>query len=269
MSWAKNNSCPKVKNKDRIRIIFQYVQDDEQLFGASKPQIDQTPINAYYQVEKKVSTKMNVIIKKGLIMKLSGMLIIILLSHLYALNLQAQMYEWTDEKGVKHYSNVSPTESADEVNKKQEEKDKQSPGNTRRPVEKRSTFRKKTFTPKADEPESKKDSPADDEQISEEDFFANLNLEIEKFPVTMDELISAENARLQKIKKYSRDNNIERKDLVQIEKNRLQKAIEDLEAAPLRKFGNFQIKRTQLTYYRYRLRDLENSPETYFGDSPE
>ena len=53
-------------------------------------------------------------------MKLTRVLIIILLSYLYALSLQAQLYEWTDEKGVKHYSNVAPSESAPEVKKRQE-----------------------------------------------------------------------------------------------------------------------------------------------------
>jgi hypothetical protein len=202
-------------------------------------------------------------------MKLPGILIIIVLSNLYALNLRAQLYEWTDERGVKHYSNVSPTESAEEVKKKQEKKENRSPGTTPRPVENKNTFKRKTFTPKEDEPESKYDSPSDAEQDSEEKFYSNLNLDLEKFPVTQDDLINEENARLQEIKKYSEKNNIKREDIIQKEKNRLIKAIEDLNAAPLSKFGSLKNKRRQLTYYRYRLEALENSPETYFGDLPE
>jgi hypothetical protein len=202
-------------------------------------------------------------------MKRVGVLIVILLSNLYALGLQAEMYEWTDERGVKHYSNVSPTESAEGFKKKQEKKENRSPGNTSRPVEKTKTFKRKTFSPQKYDPESESDSPSDAEQDSEADFFTNLNLDLEQFPITQDDLINAENARLQLIKKYSEENNIEREELIQIEKNRLKKAIEDLEAAPLDKFGSLKNKRRQLTYYRYRLDALENSPETYFGDLPE
>ena len=202
-------------------------------------------------------------------MKLPGIFIIIILFNLYALHLRAQLYEWTDERGVKHYSNVSPTESAEEFKKKDEKQDNRSPGDTRRPAENRNSIKRKTFTPKADEPERKKDAPSDVEQESEEDFFSDLNLDLEQFPVTQDDLINEETSRLQKIKKYSEKNNIKREDIIQKEKSRLIKAIEDLNAAPLSKFGSLQNKRRQLAYYRYRLEALENSPETYFGDLPE
>jgi hypothetical protein len=72
---------------------------------------------------------------------------------------------------------------------------------------------------------------------------------------------------LQKIKKYSEENSIKHEDIIQREKNRLLKAIEDLQSAPLDKFGSQGNKRRQIGYYQYRLEELLKSPETYFGGS--
>lgn len=200
-------------------------------------------------------------------MKLTRVLIIILLSYLYSLSLQAQMYEWTDEKGVKHYSNVAPSESVEEIKKKQENKENRPPGNTRRIVEKTKTFKKKRSPPKKAVPVPEKGSTSGAEQNSEEDFSAKLNLKLEQFPVTQDDLINEEKARLQKIKNYSEKNSIKREDIIQREKNRLLKAIKDLQGAPLDKFGSYDNKRRQIGYYQYRLEELLKSPETYFGGS--
>ena len=200
-------------------------------------------------------------------MKFTRVLIIILLSYLYASHIQAQMYEWTDEKGVKHYSNVEPSESVEEIKKKQEDKKNRSPGKPRSSVEKQKTFKKKRSAPKKGAPEPEKESGSDAEQNSEEDFSAKLNLKFEQFPITQDDLINEEKTRLQKIKKYSEENGIKNKDMIQLEKNRLLKAIKDLQDAPLDKFGSTDNKRRQIGYYRYRLEELLKSPETYFGGS--
>ena len=200
-------------------------------------------------------------------MKLTRVLIIILLSYLYSLSLQAQMYEWTDEKGVKHFSNVEPSESVEEINKKQENKENTAQGKTRSIVEKRKTFKKKKSTPKKAVPEPEKESTPGAEQNSEEDFSAKLNLKLEQFPVTQDDLINEEKARLQEIKNYSGKNSINREDIIQREKNRLLKAIKDLQGAPLDKFGSYDNKRRQIGYYQYRLEELLKSPETYFCGS--
>ena len=200
-------------------------------------------------------------------MKLTRVLLIILLSYLYSSSLQAQLYEWTDEKGVKHYSNVAPSESVEEIKKKQENKDNRSPGKTRRNIQKRKTFKKRRSTPKKAVPETGKGSTSGAEQNPEEDFSAKLNLKLEQFPITQKDLINEEKARLQKIKKYSDENSIKREDIIQKEKNRLLKAIEDLQEAPLDKFGSRDNKRRQIGYYRYRLEELLKSPETYFGGS--
>ena len=200
-------------------------------------------------------------------MKLTRVLIIILLSYLYALSLQAQLYEWTDEKGVKHYSNVAPSESAPEVKKRQENRENRPPGKTSSIVEKRKTFKKKKSPPKKTEPVPDKESASGAEQNSEKDFSAKMNLELEQFPITQDDLINEEKARLQEIKKYSEENSIKREDIIQREKNRLLKAITDLQGAPLDKFGSQDNKRRQIGYYQYRLEELLNSPETYFGGS--
>ncbi len=200
-------------------------------------------------------------------MKLTRVLIIILLSYLYALNIQAQMYEWTDEKGVKHYSNVEPSESVEEIKKKQEDKENRSPGKPRSSVKKQKTFKKKRSAPKKDTPEPENESGSDTEQNPEEDFSAKLNLKFERFPITQDDLINEEKARVQKIKDYSKKNSIKPADIIQKEKNRLLKAISDLQGAPLDKFGSTDNKRRQIGYYKYRLEELLKSPETYFNGS--
>jgi len=209
----------------------------------------------------------NLSTNKVILMKLTRVLTIILLSYLYSLNLQAQMYEWTDEKGVKHYSNVEPTESVEEINKKQENKENRSPGKTRNSVKTRKTFKKKQSTPKKATPEPEKESSSGTEQNSEEDFSAKLNLKLEQFPINQDDLINEEKARVQKIKNYSEENSINREDIIQKEKDRLLKAITDLQGAPLNKFGSNDNKRRQIGYYKYRLEELLASPETYFGGS--
>jgi hypothetical protein len=200
-------------------------------------------------------------------MKLTRIFIVILLSFLYSLSLQAQVYEWTDEKGVKHYSNVEPSESVEEIKKKQENKENRPQGKTGSSVKKGKTFKKKGSTPKKAAPESEKGSTPVSEQNSEEDFSANLNLKLEQFPITQDDLINEEKARVQKIKNYSEKNSIKPEDIIQKEKNRLLKAITDLQGAPLVKFGSQDNKRRQIGYYKYRLEELLKSPETYFGGS--
>ena len=200
-------------------------------------------------------------------MKLTRVLIIMVLPYLYSLSLQAQVYEWTDEKGIKHYSNVAPSESVEEIKNKPENKESRSSGKTPSTVEKRKTFKERRSSPKKAVPEPETESASGAEQNSEEDFYTNLDLTFEKYPITQDVLISEEKARLQQIIKYSEENNIKREDMIQREKNRLLKAITDLQRAPANKFGSNENKRRQVGYYRYRLDELLNSPETYFGGS--
>ena len=54
-----------------------------------------------------------------MIRKLSGVLAILLIT---AWPLQAQVYQWVDENGVKHYSNSSPPEGATDIREYQEVK---------------------------------------------------------------------------------------------------------------------------------------------------
>ena len=48
-------------------------------------------------------------------MKFTGMLSAALLICFCTANLYAGMYSWTDENGVKHYSNVAPAQEAEEI----------------------------------------------------------------------------------------------------------------------------------------------------------
>lgn len=48
-------------------------------------------------------------------MKFAGILSVALLICFCTANLYAKMYSWTDENGVKHYSNVAPPQEAEEI----------------------------------------------------------------------------------------------------------------------------------------------------------
>lgn len=48
-------------------------------------------------------------------MKFSGLLTTALLICFCTTNLYAKMYSWTDENGVKHYSNVAPAQKVEEI----------------------------------------------------------------------------------------------------------------------------------------------------------
>jgi len=55
-----------------------------------------------------------------------------------------------------------------------------------------------------------------------------------------------------------------RAELVAREKAKLEKKIEDLEAAPLDQFGSQRNKRARIGYYQYRLQTLLTDPDDYF-----
>ena len=200
-------------------------------------------------------------------MKITKVLIIIFLTYFYALHLQAQLYEWTDEKGVKHYSNVAPSESVEEIRSKPESKENRPSGRTPGISEKRKTFKGRSASTDNAIPAPDAESASGDEQNSKEHSSSRLDLRLEKFPMSQDDLINEEKARLQQIKKNSEQNNIKPEELIRSEKNRLLKAITDLKRAPVTKFGSNENKRRQIGYYQYRLEELSTSPETYFGSS--
>lgn len=197
--------------------------------------------------------------------------IIFLVLYFYASSPQAQMYEWTDEKGVKHYSNVVPSESAEEIKTEKETKEDKITNDKRSIIDKskaRQTGRSSRKAPeKAVEAPSEGSAPEDPEKSAERDLFVKMNLNLKRFPISQDDLVNEEKARLSQIINYAEQNSFSREVFIEREKNRLLKAISDLEAAPLNKFGSYDNKRRQVGYYKYRLEELLESPEKYFSYS--
>jgi len=76
--------------------------------------------------------------------------------------------------------------------------------------------------------------------------------------------VAREKAIVRNLQSELEDSDVDRDALIEAERRRLLEAIEDLEKAPLSKFGSQQNKQRQVGYYKYRLEAIEDDPETYF-----
>ena len=192
----------------------------------------------------------------------------------------AQVYYWTDENGVKHYSNVKPAEEVDFEEKKEEGDGSGTPpeqtpstqpsARPKKPVpQKPPRVQPQQQSPKpagarTDSPPQESRSPEAEKEEGIEDVVLGARLNIQKFPIPQDQLIAEETARLQRLKIKFDQMGISREARIEAESARLIQAISDLEAAPLPKFGSQDNKRRQVGYYKYRLQDLTNAPDQYF-----
>ena len=138
----------------------------------------------------------------------------------------ADIYSWTDEKGVKHFGN-QPPENADDV--------------------------KVVF-------EEKPHDEAADQQRTEAE-----NKEITDLIRELEEEEQREAAEQRK-KAAQAEQNREPSQLerVEAERARLQAKIDDLVERPLDYFGSERNKRARIGYYRYRLEALNSDPDKYF-----
>lgn len=179
-----------------------------------------------------------------------------------------ELYIWTDEDGVKHYSNIAPSEATEEFQKKDEIESGAGPAN-RRPDNPRQT-RDRPFRPSAAPAEPDRQTPEADRPVSADDdgrqsaAAAPPALDLKVFPVTQDELIRREKTIVKTLKSKLEDSAVDRETLIEAERRRLLEAIEDLEKAPLNKFGSQKNKQRQVGYYKYRLEEIESDPDTYF-----
>lgn len=197
-----------------------------------------------------------------------------------AATVPAQVYYWTDENGVKHFSNVKPAEEVDFEEKKEEKSGtgaaQQQPPPPNQPRNKapqkpsKSGLQQKTpGAPSAQtkSPAEKPGSPEGDKEKTAEspiDVVAGHRLEIKKFPISQDQLIAEETARLRKLQSIFEQMGISREERIAAESERLMQAIRDLSTAPTPKFGSQDNKRRQVGYYKYRLQELTDSPDKYF-----
>jgi len=141
--------------------------------------------------------------------------------------LNADIYSWTDEKGVKHFGNQPPDDAADL----------------------KVVFKEKPYDAAADQ------QRIDIEQREWNQLVKDLE-EQEQQQATEEKRRAAEAARIRKPTPQER---------VEAEQKRLEAKIAELEEKPLDYFGSQKNKRVRIGYYRYRLETLIQDPNKYFN----
>jgi hypothetical protein len=140
--------------------------------------------------------------------------------------LNADIYSWTDEKGVKHFGNQPPDDAADL----------------------KVVFKEKPYDAAADQ------QRIDIEQREWNQLIKDLE-EQEQQQAADEKRRAAEAAGNRKPTPQER---------AEAEKNRLEAKIAELEEKPLDYFGSQKNKRVRIGYYRYRLETLLQDPDKYF-----
>ena len=140
--------------------------------------------------------------------------------------LNADIYTWTDENGVQHYSNRPPSDAENA----------------------RVLFKEYQYDPQSDQQRF---------EMQQQEWKTLLeDLENEERQAAEDEKRRREQAR------RNREPTLSEKTAA--EKKRLEEKIAELEEKPLEYFGSFKNKRVRIGFYRYRLEALMQDPENYF-----
>lgn len=141
--------------------------------------------------------------------------------------LNADIYSWTDENGVKHFGNQPPDNATDA----------------------KMVFKEEPYNAEADRQRTAKENRELTETIR--------NLEEEEQRQAAEDRKRA--AEAEQNKEPTRNERIE------AEKERLETKIAELEAKPLKYFGSEKIKLGRIGYYRNRLKTLNTDPDKYFS----
>ena len=162
-------------------------------------------------------------------MKLLNLLIILMLTISGFSVVNADVYTWVDENGVRNYSDSPPDDVED---------------------------------PEVVFPEYQYDESADKNRIQQDDKTLELLIkEIEE-----DNAREQEEAR-KRIQEAQQNREPTREERIAAEKERLEKKIAFLEEQPLEYFGSQRNKILRLGYYHYQIEDLMQDPDKYF-DQP-
>ena len=145
-------------------------------------------------------------------------------------NSEAEIYTWTDENGVKHFSDGPPAEArgakpAFQTYEYDEAADRQRTESDQKDIEKAVKDINQEYA-EAEQEKKRQEEEAEENR-----------------PPTMEERIEDERTKL----------NLK---------------IAELESLPLDHFGSQQNKIRSIGYYKYRLADLEKDPEKYFREPP-
>lgn len=163
-------------------------------------------------------------------MKILTILTAFFLTFSGVLSLNAEVYTWTDENGIKHYSDQPPEDA----------------GNA-----------------EAAFPEYEHDEAAD-KQRTESD--AKELQTVIKTIEEEDKKAQQEKERQEKV--AERNKPPSKEDVIASEKEKLEQIIAELEEKPLEYFGSQKNKRVRIGYFKYRLEALMQDPDKYF-ENPE
>jgi ATPase subunit of ABC transporter with duplicated ATPase domains len=163
-------------------------------------------------------------------MKLLNILVISMLTFFCVSTLNAEIYIWTDEKGVKHYSDHPP--------ENEENYEVQTGSQTSR----------------HDQEADKKQTEAEQEQV--QNFIKEVDDNHEK----------QQQEEKQKAEEVEKNRPPTQEEKIAAEQEKLENKISELEEQPLEYFGSQKNKRVRIGYYRYRLEALLQDPDKYFKD---
>jgi len=177
--------------------------------------------------------------------------------------LSNKVFVWTDDNGVKHFSNTGPPESTEEFQQDQELPSESTPGN--QPARHRAGKGQQPQRNAAEEPAT---APADSQAAKTEtdpdtDYIEATRLDMIVFPISQDELVQREKSLVHDLQQQLNLADADRQHLLNREEKRLRLAIQDLQEAPLEKFGSQKNKQRQVGYYKYRSEKLLSDPDGY------
>jgi hypothetical protein len=167
-----------------------------------------------------------------------------------------KVFVWTDDKGVKHFSNTGPSESSDAIQQNKELPSDSTSGNN--PPRNVTGPAQQSTTNAPSEPQS-----AESKTDPDADYIEATRLDMIIFPIPQDELVQREKSIVDDLQQQLSQPGVDRRHLINREEKRLMLAIQDLQEAPLEKFGSQKNKRRQVGYYKYRLEKLLADPDEY------
>jgi hypothetical protein len=174
-----------------------------------------------------------------------------------------KVFVWTDDNGVKHFSNTGPSESTEEFQQDKELPEESTSGKL--PARSMTGPAQQSNTDAANEPTTDPAEPqsAETKTDPDADYIEETRLDMSVFPIPQDELVQREKSLVNDLQQQLDQPDADRQHLINREKKRLMLAIQDLEEAPLEKFGSQKNKRRQVSYYKYRLEKLLADPDEY------
>lgn len=183
-----------------------------------------------------------------------------------AVPVSAGVYFWTDENGVKHYSNVAPSESDQEVQRLEEIPPNATDSGV--PADSVNTEPARPAEGDAAGEESAGSNP-EPEKKSTEEGNRGSSPEAEtgpsRVPTDQNEIVESEKSVVRELQRQLEQDASQRNEFIEKERQRLIRALEQLQKTPLSEFGSQKNKNRAMGYYRYRLEALENSPDSYFS----